>query len=128
MRKPESCAKVQYGSIYSINGCIIENPALLIDEASGVLLSWGEKNLVEAKYQALLAGYNQIGMDTTDIVFLAMNNFAFTREEQCYIIRRCVEYTASGFQTRVCQIAKSGQDPRAWLAEEMARVPIDVTQ
>lgn len=127
MRKPESCARVRDGSIYSASGGIVENPALLIDEESGTLLSWGERDMVEAKYQALLTGYGRAGMDAGKLMFLAMDNFAFSREEQCYIIRRCVEYTASGFQAKVCQAARSGQDPKAWLAKEMARVPIDVT-
>lgn len=128
MNEHESCATVQYGSIYSQSGDIIENPALIINESTGTLLSWGEYNMVEAEFTAMTSSYIKSGIPTKNITLINLSESTLSPEEQCYIIRRCVEYTASGFQTRLCQTAKTGKDPKAWIADEMVRVPIDVTR
>ena len=127
MRTHESCAKVIDGSIYTCNGNILEHPALAIDQETGTLISWGDLEMVERKYEKTLAAYATAGLPAGKLCIVAMDDAKFTREEQCYVIRRCVEYTASGFQTELCRQAASGTDPKAWLAAELARGPIDVT-
>ena len=46
---------LEHGSIWSAaTGCIIENPALLIDSSSDMLLKYGEVDNVRAYYEKML--------------------------------------------------------------------------
>lgn len=128
MRERQSCARVECGSIYAADGRIVERPALVVDEESDALLSWGEAAAVEAKYETLTRSLAAAGLDASAVVMITMDDLALSREEQCYVVRRCVEYSASGFQSALCRELRSGRDPRPWLRAEMARVPIDVTR
>lgn len=128
MRERQSCARVECGSIYSADGRIVERPALVVDEASDALLSWGEAAAVETKYLTLTRRLAEAGLDAGAVVMITMDDLALSREEQCYVVRRRVEYSASGFQSALCRELRSGRDPRPWLRAEMARVPIDVTR
>lgn len=48
-------------------------------------------------------------------------------EEQCYILRRAAEYSASPFVGELCHRLKTDPDSvLAWLRSEMERVPIEI--
>ena len=114
------------GTLLAHGDTPIEEPAILIDpDGPGTLLSWGEKNHVQARFVALAPVYKTIKGDETGLRLIELGSLS--REEQCYVIRRCVEYTASGFHAAICKALESG-DAREWLHAEMERVPIKVTE
>lgn len=85
---------LEHGSIWSAaTGCIIENPALLIDSNSDMLLKYGEVDNVRAYYEKMLASYQAAGWDTEHLVLLEMDSEIYdadslynTRTIQCYIL------------------------------------------
>lgn len=120
------------GSIYGQNGNIIENPAILLDRRDGCVLGWGESETVTAKFTRMAYAYNKAGFKEDAECLLALDfSDAFfkgvTNEEVCYILRRAVEYTATLFQTQLCQHAMA-PDFREWLRLEMEKMPIDCTE
>lgn len=121
---------MEYGSIYnSHTGCIIEHPAILFDKDSAVVLSWGDAETVKAKLLSTASAYSKAGMDYAKdcLLMLEFNGFGLTREEQCYIMRRAVEHTATGFQKELCEHALK-EDFREWLKNEMSKLPLDLTE
>lgn len=126
----KSVCHVQYGSIYSNSDAIIENPAVVLsfDPNVTTLLYWGDLPNVQAKFDNLIKRYSAAKMPTDNILLVELNHPQMSREEQCYILRRCIEYTASHFQVKFSSIllGLDKTDLLKWLREEMAKVPIDV--
>lgn len=120
------------GSIYDQNDRIIENPAILMSKSTGTIMGWGNADTVNAKFKRAAAAYAQAGLndEATDLLLMDFSNAWFkgiSNKEICYILRRAVEFTATPFQTGLCERAMS-PDFRQWLASEMQRVPIDLEQ
>ena len=120
------------GSIYDMDGCIIEDPALLIDRSTGCVHGYGRAESVAAKFEAMSSAYRKNGFEE-EADGLLMLDFSgayyrgVTREEVCYVLRRAVEYTATSFQEGLCAHAMK-DDFRDWLRSEMQRVPIDLEE
>lgn len=120
------------GSIYDMNDCIIENPALLLDKEVGTVHGYGDANSVNAKFMKMAQSYNQSGMSeiTDNLLLMDFSNAYYkgvSNEEICYILRRAVEYTASSFQKALCEHATKS-DFQEWLKSEMIRVPINLEE
>lgn len=120
------------GSIYDMDGCIIENPALLIDRSDGCVHGYGDAEAMNAKLVTMAAAYRRAGFtDMADgLMLLDFSNAYFkgiSNEEICYILRRAVEYTATSFQPALCEHAME-PDFLEWLRGEMARLPIDLEE
>ena len=119
------------GSIYSsITGCIIEDPALLVDKSADCLHGWGNMSSVEPKFANMAYGYSQAGMTDmlNDLRLIELSKFKVDRETACYILRRATEFTATGFLTALCEHLEDDSDPIAWIRSEMERIPIDVNE
>lgn len=120
------------GSIYNMEGCIIENPALLVDKSTGCVHGYGDAGSVSAKFMNMATAYNQNGLKemADDLLLMDFSNAYYkgvSNEEICYILRRAVEYTATSFQTALCEHATK-PDFKEWLKAEMDRVPIDLEE
>lgn len=120
------------GSIYDMNGRIIENPALLIDKSSGCIHGYGDAENLTAKFVKMTTAYNDTGMkdmaddlllmDFSDTWYKGMSN-----EEVCYILRRAVEYTATSFLPALVEHCMK-PDFQEWLRAEMTRFPINLEE
>ncbi len=120
------------GYIYDMNGCIIENPALLLDKSTGCVHGYGDAESVNAKFMKVATAYNQNGLKemADDLLLMDFSNAYYkgvSKEEVCYILRRAVEYTATSFQTELCKHATS-PDFQEWLKGEMERLPLDLEE
>lgn len=100
----------------------IEHPALVIDETTGTLHKFGDAAHVHDAYDGMCRKLAATGL-ADGLVLIEMDDMAMTREEQAYVINRCVLYTASGFQTGLCRHVKQG-DALEWIRAEMARLPL----
>ncbi len=120
------CLVVQDGSIYDrMSETTIEAPAMIINEETGTLHAYGNRGDVKSRYEAMIAKIRAAGLPTDGITYLELDCMRMTREEQCYVLIRCVEHTASGFQSALCRHMKS-DDALEWLQHEIQSVPIDV--
>lgn len=121
---------MENGSIVnSYSGCIIEDPAILVSKNADTLHGWGNEGSVNAKFMKLASAYQAAGFldDLLDLKFIQLNKFRISREMACYVIRRAVEYTVTGFITKFCEEIEHG-DPEAFLKKEMERIPIDLNE
>lgn len=116
------------GSIYNSEGCIIEEPAILVDRNTGVLHGWGNMDVVKAKFDRFAAAYSDadMGNELESLMMIELSKYKVTREMACYIMRRAVEFTASGFIEALCRELAEGENPAAWLKAEMERLPLDL--
>lgn len=126
-------------AVYLENGDIINNytgtpikePAMVIDHETGCILSWGPKTSVYAAYLNMTEKYQNAGMNdmAEQLMYIELDEMHLTPEQRCYVLKRCVEYTASGFQTALCLKLQYGDSARTleWLNSEMSRVPITLT-
>lgn len=120
------------GSIYDMNGNIIENPALLIDKSDGCVHGYGDTKNITAKFVNMAAAYSNAGLkDMADDLLLMDFSSAWykgmSNEEVCYILRRAVEYTATSFQPALVEHCMK-PDFQEWLRAEMARMPINLEE
>lgn len=120
------------GSIYDMNGCIIENPALLIDKSDGCVHGYGDAGNVNAKFEKMLNAYNKAGMQemTENLMLLDFSDAYFhdiTNEQVCYILRRAVEHTATRFQTQLAEHATK-PDFIQWLDGCMESMPLNLEE
>lgn len=120
------------GSIYDMNDCIIERPALLIDKSSGCIHGYGDAESLTAKFVKMAAAYNSAGMKdmTDDLLLMDFSNAWYkgmSNEEVCYVLRRAVEYTATSFQPALVEHCTQS-DFQEWLRAEMQRFPIDLEE
>lgn len=120
---------IENGSIINnLSNTIIEQPALLISKDSGCLHGWGESENVKARFAKFITAYTKAGMrdEINDLTLIELSQFKISREMACYILRRAVEFTATGFTTELCEQLTSGKNPLAWLKNEMSRIPINI--
>lgn len=123
-------------SAYIENGIIyiaeaekpVERLVLLIDGESDVLLTYGDVCYVQSKldmFNAMAQEFTLANLCNPYSALCMVNAFNLPIEKQCYMLRRCIEYTASGFCKNIYEHMNAG-DLEAWLDVEMARVPLDV--
>ena len=116
------------GTLFFPSGVGIQNPAILISR-DDVFHKYGESKDVERDFQGRTEAYSRVGLgDESDkLMFISFDTFlGIPIESVTYIIRRMMEYTATGF---VSNFIKHIDEPDflTWLESEMERVPIDVT-
>lgn len=125
---------LKYGTIMNnMTGIPIERPAILIDKSTGCIHGWGNSDVVTAKFINAVSAYVKAGMQemADDLMVIDMTNTVLSTEQKCYLLKRCVEYTASGFQTELVKIASGTtqlDNIENWLTEQMKRVPIDLEE
>lgn len=121
---------MECGSIINgYTGGIIENPALLMSAETDCLHGWGDAETVHKKFERHASAYQKAGMtdDLEDLMYVELSQYKVSREMACYILRRAVEFTATGFVRNLCREIKEG-DPAAFVEKEMARIPIDINE
>ena len=117
------------GSIINgVTGGIIERPAILVSKKEDTIHGWGNLDNVEARFKKYASAYKKAGMQEglEDLMLIELSEFKITREMACYVIRRAVEFIATGFIRNLCHELTAGSDPVAWLKSEMRRIPIDM--
>ena len=112
------------GSIYNARDQIVDNPSILIDGENDVFLGWGN---AEAMYKKMKASSSLFTALTVESPLTVVELSPLPKDVACYILRRMMEYPASGF---ISQFLEHRDDPNAleWLASEMQRVPIALEQ
>ena len=133
------------GSIYcDATGGIIERPAILINPREDMLIAYGDEEHVSARFDKYRAASPELA---SEMVLIGLSNGldgvdgqSLTRKEQCYVMRRAIDYTLSGFITKLYEHLvdelddsrpdhlppKYGQNVKEWIASEMVRLPIDL--
>lgn len=117
------------------NGCLISNysgyqivePSICIDTESDTLMTWGSADEVNKKYNNIINRCAEKHIDSlcSGLCCINLSETSLSLEQQAYIIRRCVEYTASGFCKTLCKKVAE-PDCIDWLRSEMQRVPLEV--
>ena len=110
----------EYGTIF-VNGFGLERPALLVDTESDVLLAYGNYIDVKTKFDK----YTGKKVPTELKKNIAMFTFDnLPNKDVIYILRRAIDYTASGFIRNLAQ-KYCEPDFMDWLKAEMLRVPVE---
>lgn len=107
------------GSLYSPTGRIVETPSVLVDPGMDMILTWGEPEYVQREFDRIDSAAPNLAKNL-EIIELS----GLTKPQACYVIRRMMEFTASGFVTELCR-KLSEPDALSWLKAEMSRVPIE---
>lgn len=107
------------GSLYTLTGRIIETPSVLVDAGMDMILTWGEPEDIRTEFNRITSAVPGFS-ERLEVIELS----GLDKKQACYVIRRMMEFTASGFVRALC--AKSRDpDVMAWLEAEMTRVPIE---
>lgn len=119
-----------HGSVSdNINGLLLENPAFVLNRSLGCIVHWGEYANVEKKYDVAVAKYRAVGLyDMADeLTLVKMDGDLLSREEQCYVLKRLLEFTATDFGLELA--ARLGdQDITKWLREQMRLLPLNLDE
>lgn len=116
-----------FGSIYdNMSDEVLEHPAFILDAETGTLHVYGNIADVRHRYDTMINRMSKVGMSINGLLLVEMDNLAMSREEQCYVLKRCIEYTASSFQRDLCIHLYHG-DVVDWVRSEMVRFPLDLT-
>ena len=118
--------------INAYTGCIIEEPAILVDRETGTIHGYGNLENVKAKFEKFTAAARATGNETVKtnlidpLMLIELNGYRISREDACYIIRRAVEFSGTNFLTEFCNELLHGSDPIAWLNIQKEKIPIDI--
>lgn len=116
---------IRDGSIYNaVTDTFINRPAIMFDPDNDMLLAYGEYDGVCRRFDKYIEAAPD--MCTEYVLFHLFESSLLTTEMQCYILKRAIEYTASGFIRNLNSHLGTG-DLSDWIASEMARVPLDLT-
>ena len=85
----------------NLHHTIIRKPAIILDTETGCLMGWGEADIVSAKFNKMASAYAGASMPTDYLLYIELSEFHLTREEQCYILKRCIEFTATEFHKQI---------------------------
>ena len=110
-------------------GVLVEKPAFIMTKSTGSISRWGEYEKVSAHFDNMARRCAAGGMSDlmNDFVLVAMDEAMISREEQCYILKRLLEYTATSFGKDLLARLES-EDLKTWLAGEMARLPLNLEE
>lgn len=124
-QKINKTAYIENGEVFfTATDKAVKDLALMIDIDSDVLLSYGDPETVNQKLNALTDKAKTL---FGNLAILQLKTDNFTAEQRCYVIRRAVEYTATGFCKALAEHAKTG-DFTEWLNAEMAKLPLDLSK
>lgn len=112
-----------------MDGRIIERPAILVSKTQDMMFGYGDFDALDRKLATTAAAYRTAGFpeEADDLLLIELDSYRMSREQACYIIRRAMEFTASGFILALCREI-SGGSPVEWLQSEMARIPLDLEE
>lgn len=101
----------------------IHELSIIIDTEMSVVLAYGESEWTDPKYEQMTMLY--LDKRECPIVLLKFDNNKSTVEQRCYVLRRCVDCSASNFPRELCA---RREDPglEDWLEAEMKRVPLSL--
>ena len=130
---------VYNGTIFTSEGAGIKNPAILITK-DDIFSKYGEQEVIQKVFDRRTAAYASMGFmdDVENIVMVSFDTFlGLPIETVAYIIRRGMEYTATGFIAKLTYLISNSNNYKdaneqascikTWLDAEMERIPIDVT-
>ena len=114
---------VENGSVFcdATSSCI-EHPALLLDYESDLLMKYGEAEYVQGFLSRVAAANSEYA---ASLSVLELNTLLFTPEECAYVIKRALEYSASGF-VRTIQERMLDGSLKSWISSAMMRVPLEI--
>lgn len=112
-----------------MDGRIIERPAILVSKTQDMMFGYGDFDALDRKLATTAAAYRTAGFpeEADDLLLIELDSYRMSREQACYIIRRAMEFTASGFILALYREI-SGGSPVEWLQSEMARIPLDLEE
>lgn len=114
---------VENGSVFcDATDSYIEHPALLLDYESDLLMKYGESEYVRGFLSKVSAANCEYA---ASLSVLELNTLLFTPEECAYIMKRALEYSASGF-IRALQERMLDGSLKSWISSEMSRVPLEI--
>lgn len=125
--KPFS-VRVYCGSLYTPDGRIIENPSILID--GDVFLKYGEFDVVNNYFSRVVEGYTSMLQSIHELGLIRFDKYSsseFTVKDICYILRRCMEFSASGFAEKL-RLNFGTSEFLDWLRSEQERIPLQVEE
>lgn len=108
------------------NNTPVAAPAVLInvdpvDTGMATVLRCGEAVVLQKELESKSPMYAASGLGK--LVLIEITKDA-DLETQCYVLRRCLEFSASSFPAELCRRMEDGT-AGAWLTEEMQRVPLN---
>lgn len=128
------CHLNQSNQIETSDGVCLNHPAVQIIAEDDVFVRFGEyETLNDRVNRECNEAFSQrdaileMGIPFIMPVQTVISLENFESATACYVIRRMVEYSASGFVSKFFQKIQE-PDVDAWLNAEMTRVPIDVTK
>lgn len=129
MAHMHTCYMEDGSIINGFTGGIIEEPALLVSKSEDILHAWGNKAVVEKKFEQRVLAYTQLDYkeELENLMLIELSNYKIDREMACYILRRATEFTATRFIEKLCRELQSG-DPVEWIRSEMNRISIDINE
>lgn len=117
------------GTIYTYDGCGIENPAILITK-SDTFCKYGDARFVKQEFDHRCEVYGKIGFqeEIDDLVYIEFDKYcALNTKDITYIILRMMEYTASGFVSKFCKYCQESPEALVdWIRSEEIRLPINI--
>lgn len=130
---------VRCDSLYRPDGTEIENPAILITK-DDIFCKYGDVDLVTREFDRRVNAYASVGFteEVANLVMVSFDTFlGLPTETIAYIIRRGMEYTATGFVAKLAYLISNPNNYKdaneqascikTWLDAEIERIPIDVT-
>ncbi len=122
MRKINHVCYMEGGSIINgVNGYVIENPTILVSGSEDMIFGYGNTENVEKRLERYRG-------KVKNLTLIELSEYKITREMACYVIRRAVEYTGTGFIAALCRELAKNPDPVSWIKSEMERVSIDLSE
>lgn len=107
--------------VHRDSGIPVVEPAILFDADCGTLHGAGSYESLEKKYQKMMKRLEQSGIKW-NLIFIRLAD-TLSLDEQCYVLRRCIETSASQFPLQLYRHFNDG-DALEWLRSEMERVKI----
>ena len=116
MQEEEYLPYIFNGKVY-FKGSEVEDVTVFID--GDTLMKWGSCKDVYEYYKTYMAVLGK----QSDFLVVNLNSLGITSDDCCYIIRRLLEYTATGFGNMI-RSKVYNTDFSEWLNEEKIAFPI----
>lgn len=119
----------QNSIVNNVTKTLVERPAFIFDRSTGSICKWGDDASVSAYYATITTQLTSAGFGNMakDYVLVIMDETILSRTEQCYILKRLLEYTATSFGGELISRVNR-PDIKAWLKTEMENVPLNLEE
>lgn len=98
---------IQYGSIYSCDDCIVEEPAVLVSSLSG-LCKYGNKAMVRKTYEDRLALSKVVDSDN-QYLLVELDCFNLKNEHISALLNRLISLSSSSYEYMI-GLSKMSED------------------